>query len=249
MEDLAEGLLGSEEPAPTSAVTLVDWDPAAEEKLVAAMLWPHTNLPEAQVLDRVARLSADDRLAVIRAYGGDRTNRRHKPGRALERVFYRFDVLSDYGAFRDLQRHRMCTIEWQRLGPDHGWDLPLAVAEAGAGDRYAEAMQRSQALHDDLVDAGLDHQAGYAVCLAFKVRYSITLNAREAMHMLELRTGPQGHPSYRRVGQEMHRLIAGQAGHRAVAELMRFVDHADHEAEGLERLEAARRAEARRAVP
>jgi len=246
MAGLAATMLGNEEPAPSAAVTLVDWDPDGEDKLVAGMLWPHSDLTELQVLERVRRLSAEEKVQVIRTYGGERTNRRLKPGRALERTFYRFDVLSDYGAFRDLQRHRMLTIEWQRLGPEHGWDMPAAVAQAGAGDRYAEAMERSRALHDDLVAGGLEQQAPYAVCLAFKVRYSMTVNAREAMHLLELRTSPQGHPAYRRVCQEMHRLIAEQAGHRAVAELMRFVDHADHDADGLERLDGARRAEARR---
>ena len=248
MAELTATLLGDEEPAPAPGVTLVDWDPDGEVKLVAGMLWPHTDLTEDQVLERVRRFTVEERLQVIRTYGGDRTNRRLKPGRALERTAYRFDVLSDYGAFRDLQRHRMLTIEWQRLGPEHGWDLPAAVAEAGGGERYAETMERCRALHQDLAAAGLVEQAAYAVCLAFKVRYSITMNAREAMHMLELRTSPQGHPSYRRVCQDMHHLIAQQAGHQAVAELMRFVDHADHDAGGLERLEGERRSEARRSA-
>ena len=248
MADLTRHLLGGEEPSPAPGVTLVDWDPDGEDKLVAGMLWPHTDLSELQVLERVRRLGPEEKLQVMRTYGGARTNRRLKPGRALERTAYRFDVLSDYGAFRDLQRHRMLTIEWQRLGPEHGWDMPTAVAEAGGGERYAEAMERSRALHQDLSAAGLVEQAGYAVCLAFKVRYSITMNAREAMHMLELRTSPQGHPAYRRVCQEMHRLIAEQAGHRAVADLMRFVDHADHDADSLERLDGERRTEARRSA-
>jgi len=246
MARLTDTLLRGDEPAPSPGVTLVDWDPDGEDKLVAGMLWPHTDLTELQVLERVRKLSAEEKVQVIRTYAGDRTNRRLKPGRALERTAYRFDVLSDYGAFRDLQRHRMLSIEWQRLGPEHGWDLPAAVAEAGGGDRYGEVMERSRALHQDMTSAGLVEQAAYAVCLAFKVRYSMTVNAREAMHMLELRTSPQGHPAYRRVCQEMHRLIADQAGHRAVAEMMRFVDHADHDAGGLERLDGERRTEARR---
>jgi thymidylate synthase ThyX len=151
-------------------------------------------------------------------------------------------VLSDYGAFRDLQRHRMLTIEWQDLSPRHGFVLPEAVAEAGMAHRFDEAMARSAELYGALVDP-FPAQASYAVALAYKVRYVMQLNAREGMHMLELRTGPQGHPEYRRVCQEMHRLIAEQAGHRVVAELMRYVDHGTYD---LERLEAERRAEARR---
>ncbi|MDP8992966.1 MAG: FAD-dependent thymidylate synthase, partial [Actinomycetota bacterium] len=242
MEEVAQLLLGGEEPEPRPMVTLVDFDADGEDKLVAAMLYPYTHLPEDQVLARVRRLSADEKLAVVRAYVGERSNRRHKPGRALERVGYRFDVLSDYGAFRDLQRHRLLTIEWQALSPRHGYSRPETVEAAGLADRFDEAMERSAALYDAM--AGLfPAQASYAVALAYRVRYAMQLNVRSAMHVLELRTGPQGHPEYRRVCQEMHRLIAEEAGHRAVAEMMRFVDHGAH---GLERLDAERRAEARR---
>jgi hypothetical protein len=188
-------------------------------------------------------MSTDEKRAVVRAYAGDRTNRRHKPGRALERTMYRFDVLSDYGAFRDLQRHRMLTIEWQSLTPRHGYSLPEAVVEAGVGERFEESMARSAALHDALdADFG-DAQAGYAVALAYRIRYVMEMNARSAMHLIELRSGPQGHPEYRRVAQEMHRLIATEAGHHAVADLMSFVDYGTYD---LERLDAERRAEAKR---
>src|SRR5206468_6462422 len=122
----------------------------AEDKLLAALCYPHTSLPEDQVLTRVRRLDASERRALLEAYVGERANRRHKPGRAFERVDYRFDVLADYGAFRDLQRHRMLTIEWQRLGPRHGYDVPPELADAGLTDVFVEAMERSAALHDAL---------------------------------------------------------------------------------------------------
>jgi thymidylate synthase ThyX len=241
-EELAAKLFLDEAPAEVPEVTLVDWDPEAEDKVLAAMLYPYTALPERQVLARVQRMTTDERLALVNAYGGDRSNRRHKPGRALERSDYRFDVCSDYGAFRDLQRHRMMTIEWQPLSPRHGYDVPEPVQGAGVADRWHEAMDRSAALHDALAER-FPAAAGYAVSLAYKVRYVMQFNAREAMHLLELRTGPQGHPAYRRVCQEMHRLIDDQAGHHALAALMRHVDHTEP---GLERLEAERRAEAKR---
>ena len=242
MEDLAAELFSGDEPEPRPAVTLVDFDPEAEDKLLAAMLYAYVDLPEDQVQARVRRLSSDERARLARTYAGDRQNRRHKPGRALERISYRFDILSDYGAFRDLQRHRLLTIEWQRLTPRNGYDLPRDAADAGCADQFEGAMARSAALHDALADP-FPEQAGYAVALAYRLRYSIQLNARAAMHMLELRTQPAGHPAYRRVCQEMHRLIAEQAGHPLVAELMGFVDHDAHD---LERLEGERRAEARR---
>jgi thymidylate synthase ThyX len=244
---VADRLFAGVEPESRPAVTLVDFEPDAEDKLLAAMLYPYLDLPDDQILARVRTMSAEERRAVADAYVGDRVNRRHKPGRALEHASYRFDVLSDYGAFRDLQRHRMLTIQWQPLTPRHGYVMSQDVADAGVGAEYEEAMARSAALHEAM-EGPFPAQAAYAVALAYRVRYSMALNAREALHMLELRTGPAGHPSYRRICQEMHRLIADQAGHHIVADLMRFVDHSEGEA-GLERLAGERRAEARRTRP
>jgi len=249
---VAARLFSGVEPEARPAVTLVEFDPEAEDKLLAAMLYPYLDLPDDQVLARVRTLSAEERRSVAQAYVGDRVNRRHKPGRALEHVSYRFDVLSDYGAFRDLQRHRMLTLQWQALTVRHGYVMSDDLVQAGSGpsgpaERFEQAMACSAALHGAM-EGQFPAQAAYAVALAYRVRYSMVLNAREALHMLELRTGSAGHPSYRRICQQMHVLIAEQAGHRIVADLMRFVDHSQADA-GLERLPGERRAEARRREP
>lgn len=246
MEATAYELLPDDEVTSPSAptVTLVDWDPEGEVKAIAAMLYPYTGLPETQVIERVRAMGMEERMAVVRSYVGERANRRHKPGRALERTDYRFDVVSDYGAFRDLQRHRLMTVEWQQLTPRHGFTRPVAIEEAGLTDRFDQAMATSAELWSDLSER-FPERAAYAVSLAYRIRYVMQFNAREAMHLIELRTSVQGHPSYRSVGQEMHRLIAEQAGHRAIAEMMRFVDHSGEPE--LERLQAERSAEARRA--
>ena len=245
MEELTEQLLpdqpgGGEAPS----VRLVDFDPDAEVKLVASMLYPYARLAHDDIEARVRTMSVDERLAVVRAYVGERTNRRHRPGRAFERPSYRFDVLADYGAFRDLQRHRLLTIEWQPLSPRHGYTRPEAVDLAGLTATFDEAMERSADLHDALAER-FPVQAPYAVSLAYRIRFVMEMNAREAMHLIELRTTPQGHPAYRVVAQEMHRLIAEEAGHRAVAEAMRFADHSPEP--DLGRLASERRAEQRRA--
>jgi thymidylate synthase ThyX len=237
-------IFGDEEPEPRPGVTLTDFDPEGEDKVLAAICYPHTSLPEDQLLARVRRLGSDERASLLAAYVGERTNRRHKPGRAFERTGYRFDVLADYGAFRDLQRHRMLTIEWQELTPKHGYEVPEAVEEAGERDEFVHAMDRSAALHGAMAFR-FPEQASYAVALAYRLRFVMQMNAREAMHLIELRTTPQGHPSYRRVAQEMHRLIAEEAGHRALASAMSFADHEVYE---LERLASERAAETRRAT-
>jgi thymidylate synthase ThyX len=240
---VAAGLLAGAAPEPRPEVVLTDFDPEGEVKVVAAALYAVSQLPDDQLLARARRLTPAERHAVLRAYVGERRNRRHKPGRAFERTAYRFDVLTDYGAFRDLQRHRLLTIEWQPLGPRHGYAMPKTVEEVGASEDWRRVMADSAALHDALEAGGLAAVAPYAVCMAYRVRFYMEMNAREAMHVLELRTAPQGHPAYRRVCQAMHRLIAEVAGHRALAAAM---SHVDHSAVELERLEAERRTATRR---
>ncbi len=242
MQSVAAQILGDDKPEDRPLVMLLDFDPDAEVKLVAAALYPYSSLPEDMLVERARAMTVEERLRVLRAYAGDRTNRRHKPGRAFERVGYRFDVLGDYGGFRDLQRHRMLTMEWQDLTPRHGAEVPPEADEAGAGDAYREALERSESLWAG-VYPDLPVQAQYAVCMAYRIRYVMQMNVREAMHLIELRSSAQGHPGYRRVAHEMHRLIAEEAGHRAVAEMMSFVDFS---AVDLERLEAERKAERKR---
>ena len=242
MNSLVDEIFGDTIAADVDEVTLVDFDPDGENKIVAAACYAFSHLSESQIMARVDKMSVQEKTDILRAYVGERENRRHRPGRAFERTDYRFDVLSDYGAFRDMQRHRLLTIEWQPLTPYHGYTRPELVDAAGVADSFDEVMERSAALYDALV---ADHpsQASYAVSMAYRIRYSMQFNAREAMHMLELRSSPQGHPSYRRVALEMHRLIAEKAGHTAVAAAM---SHMTTEAPELERLESERRAEARR---
>jgi thymidylate synthase ThyX len=242
---VAEELLAGMVPEPEQAeVTLVDFDPDAETDVLVGMLYPHATVSERTLRTRVERMTADQRVALVRAYVGERTNRRHRPGRALERARYRFDICGDYGAFRDLQRHRMCTIEWQELSCRHGYDTPPELAACRLDGVWDDTMGRQAELWQALT-AEQPRVAPYAVGFAWRVRYSIQLNARAAMHLIELRSTPQGHPSYRRVAQQMHRLIAEHAGHHAIAEMMRFVDESPAD---LGRLEAERRTDARRAA-
>jgi thymidylate synthase ThyX len=222
-------------------VMLTDFDPDGEAKVVAATLYAASSRPDAELLEIARRMTPDERNAVLAAYVGKRLNRRHRPGRAFERTSYRFDVLGDYGAFRDLQRHRLLTLEWQRLTPRHGSVMPEAIADAGAGDDWRRVLAESAELHDAIEAAGLPEVASYAVSMAYRVRFYMDMNAREAMHVIELRTTPQGHPSYRRICQAMHRLIAER--HPAIAAAMTFADHSSVD---LERLEAERAAERRR---
>ena len=244
MEGIARELENTA-PQEVREVELTDWDPYAETKVVAATLYAFTDLPDGQLLELARNMPYEEKARVIRAYAGERRNRRHKPGRGAERVSYRFDILSDFGSFRDLQRHRMLTLEWQPLGVSHGYSTPPDIDEAGESVEWRAAIDRMAELHSRLLKAYGVGVAQYVVPFAHRLRYVMQMNAREAFHLIELRTTPQGHPDYRRICQEMHRLIRDVAGHKLIADAMKYVDYSSPE---LERLEAERRSASRRAA-
>src|SRR5207244_296495 len=179
-DDVAARLLDAAAPEPREEVTLTDFDPDGEVKVVAAALYAASTLPDDERLDRARKMTHAERRAVLDAYVGERLNRRHRPGRAFERTSYRFDILGDYGAFRDLQRHRLLTLEWQRLAPRHGAVMPEAIAEAGAEADWRRVLAESADLHDAIAAAGRPEVASYAVSMAYRVRFYMELNAREA---------------------------------------------------------------------
>ena len=205
------------------AVRLIDFDPDGEERVLAHILWPESRRPLAQVRAKAATLSPATRAETLAAYVGRRSDRRERPGRALEATTYTFEIVCDYGAYRDLQRHRMLSLQAQPLTADLGYDVPPEGADSGPADIYARSQERCADLWREL-EGPFGVEAGYAVTLAHRIRFTMVMNAREAMHLIELRSQPQGHASYRRVAQEMHDRIREVAGHRALADAMSFVD-------------------------
>jgi thymidylate synthase ThyX len=203
------------------SVELVHVD-GTEDDLLAASLYEGAAASESEIRDRVGVLDPAERAQMLAELAGDRRNRRHRPGRGWEAIRYRFEIVSDYGGFRDLQRHRMLTCQWQRLSPDLGAGVPDEVREAGAGDDYERALEVSRSEYERLAERGLTEAAPYALCLGYRIRYVLDMNAREAMHLIELRSGREGHPTYRAVAQAMHDRIA--AVHPNVAAAMSHVD-------------------------
>jgi thymidylate synthase ThyX len=209
-----------DEPAgPAVRLLSVDGD---EDGLLAALLFEAADTSEDEARSAVRALPPDERAAMLAELVGERRNRRHRPGRGFEALRYRFEVVSDYGAFRDLQRHRMLTIQWQTLGPELGAGVPDELEQACVGDSYREGLERSRAEHARIVEAGHPELAPYALCLGYRIRYVLDMNAREAMHLIELRSGREGHPAYRAVAHALHAEIARV--HPAVAAAMTFVD-------------------------
>jgi thymidylate synthase ThyX len=203
------------------SVELVHVD-GTEGDLLASCLFEAATAPETEILARIDVLDRSERAELLGALAGERANRRHRPGRGFEALRYRFEIVSDYGAFRDLQRHRMLTCQWQRLGPDLGAGIPEELHEAGVAGEFERGLEISRAEYERLAAAGLRELAPYALSLAYRIRFSLDLNAREAMHLIELRSGREGHPTYRAVAQAMHERIA--AVHPGVAAAMGHVD-------------------------
>ncbi|NTV65187.1 MAG: thymidylate synthase [Oscillochloris sp.] len=238
--DLAAGREPLQPPPDDVAVRLVDYDPQAELKIVAAILYPHTDLPLSAVQEIATAMSAAERDAIINAAVGERATRFQRPGRAFEEPYYSFDILADIGAYRDLQRHRVLTQERQRFTTAHGFVLPPELEQIGVAEAYCAAMQQAAKTFAS-IEADFPHEAQYAVPFGFRVRWRIKLNLREAYHLIELRSARQGHPAYRQIAQAMFCAIS--AVHPALAHGMRFVDQNDYD---LERLAAEQRLDQRR---
>ena len=213
--------LDRDDEADAPSVELVHVD-GSEDDLLAASLFESARAPEHEIRRRIEALDPIERAELVGELVGERRNRRHRPGRGWEALRYRFEIVSDYGGFRDLQRHRLLTCQWQRLGPELGAGVPEEVREAGAGDEYERALEISRTEFERLESEGQTDAAPYALCLGYRIRYVLDLNAREAMHLIELRSGREGHPTYRAVAQAMHERIADV--HPSVAAAMTHVD-------------------------
>lgn len=201
--------------APTApSVRLVEFDPDAQRKVVAAALFPHSNLPLEEQLGDVE--------AVLDAMLGDRSNRRQRAPRALEHATYTFEIVANFAAYRDLHRHRMLTQDRQLLGTALGYDVAPGMRELGMDGVFAKAVEEAAEVHHRLERDLGPALAQYIVPLAFHVRWYFRANLREVYHLCELRTTPQGHPDYRWVAQEMFRRVADV--HPRLAAYARFVD-------------------------
>ena len=207
---------------------LSDIWPKNELDLVPDMLYEHSHLSLDEIRAEVSKWNYQQKSDVFNSYIGERLNRRHKPGRALEKAHYSWDLVCDYGIFRDLQRHRIVDdLEWQFLTPRYGYEVPELVEEAGLEELFQDCFDISLNLHSTLVANGYELEAQYATLLGHKMRWKITYNAREAFHLHELRTSPQGHPGYRKLVLQMHQILSEQ--HPMLASAMRFVNTSEDE--------------------
>jgi thymidylate kinase/thymidylate synthase ThyX len=223
VKQLADAMLPSMNSSSQKSVDLVSYWPKNELDLVADMLYEHSTMSLREIQNAVESWTYDEKAEVFGAYMGERLNRRHKPGRALEKAHYSWDLVCDYGIFRDLQRHRLVDdLTWQDLTPRYGYDVPELVDRAGLIEQFQHCFDMSLKLHSILVSTGYEKEAQYATLLGHKMRWKITYNARQAFHFHELRTTPHGHPGYRKLVREMHEVLASK--HPLLGAAMKFVN-------------------------
>lgn len=201
----------------------------AEVRLASFILHEYgVNLTMSELLEYVANIPIEKRHEIIRAYFKFRENRRHRPGRAFEMIDYSFQLTTNYGMFRDLHRHRLLTMSRQLLSTKYGFDIPKEIIELGIEKDYVDCMYVSDDTYK-LIASSMPHEAQYVVNFAYRYPYFIKMNLREACHMIELRTTPQGHPDYRKTCQQIYSLI--KYVHPIISEGIKFVDMNRYELE------------------
>jgi hypothetical protein len=195
-----------------------------EDNLVMAlMLYPHLTHPLRQIRAVVRNLSDEKKTVIRSTYLGDRKTRRDRPGRALEGGYPNtFDLVTDFGTYKDLERHRMMSQERQAFTPTLGFNMPEDLILAGFEDKARACVEKAIALYE-LLRADHPEAASYATLHGSRVRWSVGINDRALMHLIELRTTPQGHPTYRRIGAMMHDAVLERSPWRGQA--MKFADH------------------------
>ncbi|MFL6419585.1 MAG: FAD-dependent thymidylate synthase [Nitrososphaeraceae archaeon] len=210
----------------------------AEVKVVSAILYEHAQGQSLEAITQYTRsMTPQERHKIIQEYTKFRTNRRHRPGRAFEMIEYTFELFTNFGMFRDMHRHRILTLERQLLSTRHGYDVPSEVIELGIVKDYRDCMYKSNEAYKN-ISKNMPDEAQYVVNFAYRYPYFIRLNLREACHLIELRTVPQGHPDYRNICQKMFEQI--KHVHPVFADGIKFVDLKTY---NLERLSAEKNSE------
>lgn len=199
---------------------------ASNISIIATMLYPYTHLSLTKLRAAVSEFDVVTKSKVWETYIGDRKNRRNRPGRALEDGYhYTFDLATNFGVYKDLERHRMNSQQRQLFTTKLGYSVPLEIEAINAVDLWNECHAKADALFNAMAKIN-PTLAQYAVLHGHHVRWTLGINDRALMHMLELRSTPQGHPQYRVAAQELHKLVVQNDKRRGNA--MSHVDYGDY---------------------
>lgn len=224
----------------TPGVRLIDYDPACLVKIAAATLYPYSNKGLYELQKHCETLTDEEMARILDSACSARENRRHKSPRALEHANFTFEILSDFGAYRDLHRHRILTQERQLLTCDYGYYVPEELLETEFEEEYVTALEKAREVFQ-VIALELPEEAQYVVPMAYRIRWYFHVNLRALQWLCELRSIPAGHPSYRRIAQEMAKAVS-----TLFPQLERFFKFVDYEGYELGRLDQEQRKEARR---
>jgi thymidylate synthase ThyX len=222
---------------------LVDYESERNsmDKIITSIIYEQSPSTSYQnILQQIKKLSKAKKISIINEFIKLRTNRRHKPSRAFENVYYTFDLCNNFGMFRDFHRHRALTLERQLLTTDHGYVIPNEVKIVGIEKDFKDCMNKTKETFEK-IRIKFPEQGQYVVNFAYNYPYFMKFNLREACHLIELRTVPQGHVDYRRVAQQMYNQI--NKVHPNLSKIMKFVDMKEYD---LERFESEKRTEEKR---
>lgn len=199
-------LSGIEPEETKKGVQVVGYDPEGENKVIASILWPGTNLSEQQVLEAVRKFTSEDKLRIVERYLGERPDRRSKPGRAFEEAPISFQLVCRFAEWRDLQRNRMLTPHWRLLDYSHGIDIGEDLEEFGYGQVVKEKIEALAEAHS-IIAGEYPVEAQYLVAFGALMPYLFSTNVREVVHISELRTDPGGHKDYARHASDMAKQV------------------------------------------
>ena len=213
----------------------------AIDKIITALIYEQSKSNSFnEIAKNVKKISKNEKKKIIENFIKLRKNRRHRPPRAFEMTDYTFDLLNNFGMFRDFHRHRALTLERQLLTTDHGFVIPKEISILGIQKEYKDCLNNSKSVFNK-IRTKFPEQAQYVVNFGYNYPYFMRFNLREATHLIELRTVPQGHIDYRRVAQDMYKQI--NKVHPTLSKIMKYVDTNEYE---LERFESEKRTEEKR---
>ncbi len=207
-------------------VRLVSADPDAVNKVAAALLFAHSDKGLYELLELVRLLPEEDIARILDSAANARENRRQKSPRALEHAEFTFEIVGDFGAYRDLQRHRMLTQERELLTCNYGFYTPSDLINSPYAEDYTSALNEAKQVYDRIASE-LPEEAQYIVPMAFNIRWYFRVNLRALQWLCELRTAPAGHPSYRYIAQRLAKLVCQQEP--AFERFFKFVDYEGYE--------------------
>lgn len=187
-------------------VKLLSYDPEAVLKVTSALLFAHSNKSLQDLYAHCKKLPDEDVARILDTACSARESRRHKSPRALEHASFTFEIVSDFGVYRDLHRHRMLTQERQLLNCEYGYYIPPEILGTPLEAEYNQAMQKAKEAFDH-ISTELPEEAQYVVPMAYNVRWYFHINLRALQWLCELRSSPAGHPTYRFVAQQMAKQV------------------------------------------